>query len=56
MLVRRNGTVLKGYLAVVAGFLFFRFFITFDKMPWDYAPVEDVLVDNLVSLYLCNPF
>lgn len=56
LLVRKNLMVLKGYLAVIVIFLFFRFFITFDAMPWTYAPVEDVLTSNLFSLYLCNPF
>lgn len=56
LLVRKNGMLLKGYLAVIVIFLFFRFFITFDAMPWTYAPVEDVLTSNLFSLYLSNPF
>lgn len=56
LLIKKKNSLLKPYLLVVVAFLFFRFFATFEAMPWKYASLEDVLTDNVVFLYLCNPF
>lgn len=56
LLIKKKNSLLKPYLMVVVAFLFFRFYMTFESMPWKYASLEDILTDNIVSLYLCNPF
>lgn len=42
----------KLYLLFIASFFFVRFYMTFEDMVWIYAPVEDVLLSNYISLLL----
>lgn len=42
----------KLYLLFIAGFFFIRFYMTFEDMAWIYAPVDNVLLSNYISLLL----
>lgn len=52
LLFKKSTAVGRGYLFAVAAFFTMRFYLTFDDMPWQYAPVEDVLLRNYIWFLL----
>lgn len=47
----RSKRFTKIYLLFIACFFFLRFYITFEDMVWNYAPVENVLFQNYIGLF-----
>lgn len=44
----------KLFLIAIPAFLFFRFYMTFDDIVFDFAPVEDVMTSDMFSLFNYN--
>lgn len=54
LLFKKETLICKSYLLVVSVFFFLRFFITFNDMTWQYAPMEIISTTNVISIFLYN--
>lgn len=50
LLIRKSGILSYLYLSIISTFFLFRFYLTFEDITYQYAPVEDIITNNIFNL------